>query len=140
VDRVFAIRRTAEDPAHVEYAVTTLYFKNGGVATVEGNWVYQERFYYTLDLYGTRGTMSFDSKGQMPLQLSSASVDPDGVSITHRFESPNEFDAFVAEIEHFISCIRTGETPLVTPQDACHALEIGLAALKSAQTGQIVSL
>jgi UDP-N-acetylglucosamine 3-dehydrogenase len=140
VDRVFAIRRTAEDPAYVEYAVTTLYFKNGVVATVEGNWVYQERFYYTLDLYGAKGVMSFDSKGQMPLRLSSASVAPDGVSITHRFESPNEFDAFVAEIEHFISCIRTGETPIITPQDACRALEIGLAALKSAQTGQMISL
>jgi UDP-N-acetylglucosamine 3-dehydrogenase len=140
VDRVFAIRRTAEDPVYVEYAVTTLYFKNGVVATVEGNWVYQERFYSTLDLYGTRGVVSFDTRNNMPLRLSNASVAPDGVSITHRFESPNEFDSFVAEIGHFISCIRTGETPIVTPQDACRVLEIGLAALKSAQTGQIVSL
>ena len=140
VDRVYAVRRTAQEGAYVEYAVTTLYFKSGVVATVEGNWVFQKRFYYTLEILGSQGTAAFDSRGQTPLELSQASVDVGGLQLSSRYENPSEFDQFAAELEHFCQCIKTGDTPIVTPEDACRVIEIGLAALSSAQTGQVVSL
>jgi predicted dehydrogenase len=49
-------------------------------------------------------------------------------------------DPYTLELEHFISCIRTGGQPLVTVRDAKEAVRIACAALESAKTGQPVRL
>jgi predicted dehydrogenase len=50
------------------------------------------------------------------------------------------YNPFQKELEHFISCIRTGEKPLVTSEDGRISLEIALRALESAQTGQKIKV
>ena len=56
-----------------------------------------------------------------------------------RFMSTTEY-AFRAEIRHFVCCILDDRSPLISPEDARIALEMTLAARRSAATGQPVSL
>jgi len=48
--------------------------------------------------------------------------------------------AFEEEIRHFVRCILEGRKPLVSPQDARAALEMALAAQRSAETKEPVHL
>ncbi len=43
--------------------------------------------------------------------------------------------AYAAEIDHFLTCVRTGETPLASFADGVEALRIAEAAQKSLETG-----
>jgi predicted dehydrogenase len=43
-------------------------------------------------------------------------------------------------VEHFISCIRTGNPPLATSEDGKISLEIALRAKESAQSGKKIKL
>jgi len=45
---------------------------------------------------------------------------------------------YIAEIENFLDCIRTGETPRVSPEDALRSLQVVLAARRSAKSGRRV--
>jgi predicted dehydrogenase len=47
---------------------------------------------------------------------------------------------YVAELKHFLNCVRGTETPLVGGQDGRRVLEIVLAARQSAQHGRTVGL
>ena len=64
----------------------------------------------------------------------------DGV-VTKQFRAwAKRFEAgYLAEDEHFVNCIRTGEPPLVSGEDGRRALEGVLAATRSIQTGAPVS-
>ena len=50
------------------------------------------------------------------------------------------YNPFQKEVEHFISCIRNGNTPLATSEDGKISLEIALAAKESAQSGKKIKL
>jgi predicted dehydrogenase len=50
------------------------------------------------------------------------------------------YNPFQKEVEHFISCIRTGNTPLATSEDGKISLEIALRAKESALSGQTIKL
>lgn len=49
-------------------------------------------------------------------------------------------DCFDAEIGHFLDCIRTGETPFVTGEDARNSVAVCLAVKESARSGKPVHL
>jgi predicted dehydrogenase len=50
------------------------------------------------------------------------------------------YNPFQKEVEHFIFCIKTGNTPLATSEDGKISLEIALAAKESAQSGKKIKL
>jgi len=56
-----------------------------------------------------------------------------------RFMSTTEY-AFEEEIRHFVRCILDDREPAVSLEDAHAALEMALAAQRSAETGQPVQL
>jgi myo-inositol 2-dehydrogenase/D-chiro-inositol 1-dehydrogenase/scyllo-inositol 2-dehydrogenase (NAD+) len=49
-------------------------------------------------------------------------------------------EAYLAEMEHFVSCIRDGSTPSVTGEDGLKAVEAVVAANRSIREGRAVSL
>ena len=49
-------------------------------------------------------------------------------------------DAYRAQLQHFIDCIRYNRSPQVDGAEALAAYEIGVAATRSYQTGQPVTL
>ena len=45
-------------------------------------------------------------------------------------------DAYLAEMEHFVECVREGRTPQVTGEDGQRAVEAVVAVNESIRTGQ----
>ena len=64
-----------------------------------------------------------------------------GIAVdTSRLDSDLLREAYVAEMTEFARCIRSGETPRATGEDARNALEIALACIESVRRNQPVKL
>lgn len=50
------------------------------------------------------------------------------------------YNPFQRELEHFITCLRTGASPIVTSEDGKVSLEIALKAMESAYTGKKIQV
>ena len=54
--------------------------------------------------------------------------------------TPDPNDMYVAELRHFLACVRGQETPLVSGADGLRVLQVALAAKQSAQTQQALQV
>ncbi|MBD3661610.1 MAG: hypothetical protein HUJ11_05445 [Arenibacter algicola] len=52
----------------------------------------------------------------------------------------NRDDTFICKAKAFLSCIRNGETPMVSGEDGLSVLKMALAAKQSAATNKTVLL
>jgi UDP-N-acetylglucosamine 3-dehydrogenase len=139
VERVYAKSLLGRGFARKDYDLLTIRFKNGVIAHVEGSWAH-EGFSMTFEIAGDKGIIDYNSSKETPLFLraqSTKEATSGGVAVP---ESPMRNNPYFYELEHFMHCIETDETPRVTPEDAYKAVEISLAALKSIETGQPVLL
>jgi myo-inositol 2-dehydrogenase/D-chiro-inositol 1-dehydrogenase len=57
---------------------------------------------------------------------------------TQRLDTDLLRDAYVAELNHFVDCLRSGEKPLASGEDAKAALAIARACIESFQQGKAV--
>jgi predicted dehydrogenase len=140
VSRVFAKSVRGKEPdAPVDYALTTLRFANGTIAHIEGGWAYPVGFFRTsMDIAGTDGLIEWMSDNTQTLHTHLANP-PQETAAEVAVPSAQASDSpFTAELRHFYEAIQNNTEPLVTPQDALAALEIGLAAIESAKTGKAV--
>ncbi|MFS0823272.1 Gfo/Idh/MocA family protein [Bacillus sp. 1P02SD] len=133
VERVFAKEHLDHD-----YAIVTLVFKSGVIAHVEGSWRHQT-FSTQFEFAGKSGIIEYDSLKEEPVLLSiKQSVDKkSGVEVP---KSPLKKSPYFIELKHFLKCMKTNETPIVTAEDAYKAMEISVAALQSIKTGLPVIL
>jgi predicted dehydrogenase len=124
---------------HKDYALVTLRFKNGVIAHVEGTWAHQ-RFSTSFEFAGKDGIITYNSEKEKPviteIAAETGGKNP-GVSVP---ESPLLLSPYDRELQHFISCIKTGEEPIVSSEDAFKAVEIALAAMESIEIKQPVVL
>lgn len=142
VQRVYARSVRGKRPdAPVDYALVTLRFADGSVAHIEGGWAYPPGHFRTsIDVAGTDGVIEWRSDDATTLQTHllnphvTAAADV-AVPTAAAADSP-----FTAELQHFYNVITKGTQPVVSADDALSALEIGLAAIASAQTGRPVTL
>ena len=121
----------------IDNAVVNLRFESGALGNVE---LSRHAFYgYDIrtEVLGSEGALNIGLYQHTPvLLLSRAGAQHDVVPyLMERFG-----DAYRAEIQHFVECIRAGKTPEVGGVDSLRALEIGVAATQSAQTGRPVTL
>ncbi|WEG10771.1 Gfo/Idh/MocA family oxidoreductase [Pullulanibacillus sp. KACC 23026] len=124
----------------MDYALTSIRFKNGVIANVEGSWSDVDDFHTEYDIAGSEGLLQHDSRKEKPLQISlkqENSWNAEGVAVP---ESPMFKRPYQLELENFIHCIETGETARVTPNDALEALRLSFASIESAKTGKAVTL
>ncbi|MEH7236012.1 Gfo/Idh/MocA family protein [Bacillus sp. JJ1562] len=133
VERVFA-----KGLADLDYAIVTLAFESGVIAHVEGSWVHQA-FSTQFELAGKSGIIEYDSSKEEPVFLSmkQSNGDKNGVQVP---QSPLKKSPYFIELQHFLKCLKTNETPIVTAEDAYKAMEISVAALQSIKTGLPVTL
>jgi UDP-N-acetylglucosamine 3-dehydrogenase len=119
----------------IEYANATLRFDNGAIANLEAHWGYPGPFRAEVELAGSAGILrSSNSKANPMTRLDSAQKQGAGEGV-YIPQSMLRKDPYLSELEHFISCIRTGAEPIVTASDATDAVRIALAAGESARTG-----
>jgi UDP-N-acetylglucosamine 3-dehydrogenase len=133
VGRVYARGMLGREYNRLDYVLATLRFQSGAIAHVEGHWGYPGPFNYSIEVAGSHALLTVDSTEPASLQLISGA--PEEVPDLASGKSP-----YTKELEHFISCIATGEEPVVQAHDACEALRISLAATESVLTGDPVTL
>ncbi|MCZ6680169.1 MAG: Gfo/Idh/MocA family oxidoreductase [Candidatus Poribacteria bacterium] len=141
VERVYAEAGTFFAPhrkPQIDSAVFTLRFKSGAIAVVNAGMVSMEAFnfedFYVANENGVAEvTGGFDRAETLRYAFRTAPSD------VQQEEYPN-FDAFRAEIEHFIECIRTGNEPRASGEAGMKAVEICRAVKKSAEIGAPVEL
>lgn len=139
VERIFA-RSAGHDGKPLEYAAAIVRMKSGVIAHVEGSWAHPAQFSYNFEVCGSLGMIEFDSRKAQPLTVLTRDVNTGkpGVAVP---ESPlKDKHPYLREIREFLAFTAGETTPRVTPLDAVQALEISLAALKSAKTGEVVQL
>lgn len=131
------VRPDFKDKGLLDTSVVTIRFDNGAIATAEAN-------FQAVYGYDVRGEV-FGSKGM--LQAGHINVNncvryhQDGIAIeTSRMDSDLLREAYVTEMAEFARCIRRGETPRATGEDARNALEIALACIDSVQQQQPIKL
>jgi predicted dehydrogenase len=88
--------------------------------------------WYELGVGGTEGAMKI-AGGTTTVILKKHSGDEEKIEL-----EPN--DAFVEELSHFFDCVRNDKQPLASGMDGRRSLEVVMAAFKSAETGQTVTL
>lgn len=117
------IRVEAEDNAQV-----LLDFGEGCFGVVTSGFTIQQYRCPAIEVYGTEGS----------IQMLGDDWDPDGYELWQNtagcwkvFKETEPDWHWTAGLLHFVECIRTGATPLVTPEHAYHVLEIMLNAQKS---------
>jgi predicted dehydrogenase len=140
VESVFArnVRRALPDEQR-DYALVILRHTSGALSHVEGGWAYPAGMFRTaLEIAGSGGLIEHPSGSSVPIQIHL--METEEAKATSVPTSPLIEDPYVTEIKHFYDAIANHATPRVTAADGLAALRIGLAAIKSARTGQRVTL
>ncbi|HDN79256.1 MAG TPA: Gfo/Idh/MocA family oxidoreductase [Chloroflexi bacterium] len=143
---VYAVARSVRENARIagsfDHAMITCKFPGGKVGFAEISWAYPQGFggalYAHLDIVGTEGKISYSEKDTNPMLIYTQDK---GHQLPRyfRFMSTTEY-AFEEEIRHFARCILEDKEPAVSIEDAYAALEIALAAQRSAENGEPVEL
>jgi UDP-N-acetyl-2-amino-2-deoxyglucuronate dehydrogenase len=110
-------------------AVMSVLFESGCIGEVTAIWAVRKAPWYEgVWVYGTEGSI---------YRLNGLFWDsPDGYV---KLDIP-EADSFTEELRHFGQCILSGHKPLTSGEEARRSLEVVLAAYRSADAGQIISL
>lgn len=119
----------------LDTAVVTIRFDNGAIATAEAN--FQAVYGYDVrgEVFGSAGMLTMGNVNDSDLLRYLAN----GVQAdTQRMDTDLLRDAYVAELNHFANCVRSGEKPLASGEDARAALAIARACIDSFQQGKAV--
>jgi predicted dehydrogenase len=102
----------------VDITNVRLEMANGAVANLTASRVSQERV-RKVRFFSTKSYISVDTKEQEVhgFRLNGRSVEPIAVNVERK-------EPLRAELEAFIHCVQTRETPLVTGQDGLEAVEL----------------
>jgi len=138
IERVYAKGTIGREINRMDHVLASLRFKQGLIAHVEGSWAYPTGFHTSFEFAGTEGLLSYRSDQHPPVQIQRRQSElAPAVNVP---ESPLEQNPYARELEHFLACIASGETPRVTVYDAYRALETSLAVAQSIQTGQPIQM
>lgn len=131
VDKRSALEIECEDVADV-----LLRFRSGLVAQVHLDYV-QRIPTRGCRVVGQEGTLVWDNeKGRVTLLTQS-------IQEQVLWEQPQSYDRnemYVDELEHFLGCIKSGRTPLISLEDGEVVLQVALAAKTAAREQRVVFL
>ncbi len=131
---VYPELRTVGD---IDTAMITLKFAQGGLGNIEVSRTAIYGYDIQCNIIGTKGALQVGYLQQTPV----LTLTKDGVLHDVIPGFPQRFGpAYIAQIEHFVECLRTDQAPSVTAQDARAALQASLAATRSQHEGRIVNV
>jgi predicted dehydrogenase len=141
VESVFAKNVGQQHPdSATEYGVAILKHHSGALSHVTGAWAYPPPTFRTaLEIAGDAGLIEWTSDGTEPIKLllrkDNADVPDVGLPGSPVAESP-----YTTQIKEFYAALIGGGPTRVTAEDGLAALQIALAAIESAKTGQPIKL
>jgi myo-inositol 2-dehydrogenase/D-chiro-inositol 1-dehydrogenase len=117
------------------YAVATVRYANGAIATVECSWAHPAArgFKLAAEIVGTEGRLTWSNSEQMGGVLHPREGDPEWWDVLSD-------RGFRLELRTFVEAVRAGAPSPVTAGEATEALRTALAALESARSGRAVDL
>ena len=113
-----------------------LQFSNGVIGSVHLDMV-DRATTRTCRIIGTEGTLTWDGMSHR-VQLFSAATDT--WSDLHPAKAIDRNEMYVAELRHFLDCVRGNEMPIVSGDDGRRVLEIALAAKQSSREQRVVEI
>lgn len=139
---VYAKNARSRNPnAAGDYGIAILTHKNGAISNIEGGWCYPPPTFRTaLEIAGSHGVIEHPVGSSTPINFYMMQNEAGEVPSVGLPQSPLAEDPYTSEIKHFYQVIVNGVTPRVTALDGLRALEISLAAIKSAETGKPVEI
>jgi predicted dehydrogenase len=120
-----------EDTAEV-----ILQFRNGVLGSIHLDMI-QRSATRTCKIVGTEGTLVWDGFTHRVQHFSAATG---SWSDLHPAYSIDRNDMYIAELRHFLDCVKQNNPPDVTGDDGRRVLEMVLAAQKSSQEQRVVEL
>jgi predicted dehydrogenase len=138
VKRVYAKGLYKRMPV-MDYALMTLRTTSGAIVHVEGSWADLGMFRTSFEVAGSGGLIEHDSTRTVTLTVQSREAAA-SVDAVQRPSSPAPKSPYLLEDEHFIECVRSGTTPMVTVEEAFEAMRLGLMCCHSAETGRVITI
>ncbi len=132
-----------KDQDFTDCAVMTFRFPNGSIATLYETFAYPGAYPHGVDrnieILGERGVLHVDFMSQ-PLKVYTDAGYEVADSVTWPMGERGIQGTLLAEVEHFIACVREGRTPLTTGEDGKLAMRIALSAREAAKTGKAIPI
>jgi myo-inositol 2-dehydrogenase/D-chiro-inositol 1-dehydrogenase/scyllo-inositol 2-dehydrogenase (NAD+) len=131
--------RGVEDPDFYDTALVSIRFENGSLGSITGICPCDYGYDARVEIVGEKGIMQI---GELQGQAVVVATDRETGLRTPIYRTwPERFAwGYIREIEHFITCIRSGERPEVTGLDGRWAVASVLAATRSFQEDRPVKL
>lgn len=119
----------------VDTAMINMRFVRGGVGNIETTRTAIYGYDIQCEVVGAKGTIRIGYLQETPVLL----LNKHGVTHDVVPHFPQRFgQAYTAQIEHFVECLRDNKPPRVTIGDARAALQAGIAATISMREGRVV--
>ncbi len=122
-------------------AVMTFRFPSGGIATLFETFAYPARYPYSVDrsieILGQTGLLKVDFMSQ-PLQVYTAEDHQLGDAVTWPLEEGRITGALLAEVQHFVRCVRERLDPQTGGPEGRLAILIAEAAREASRSGRAV--
>ena len=122
-----------------DYMDISIHYDSGIKGFVEGGWMFKGKWPFTQEhrIMGEAGTAQWVSRMGKNIEGRSIADSVIGIFVEdHEADFPKweKRDPFEIEIEYFINCIKQDKSvDIITPFDAYQALQVSLAAKKSAE-------
>ena len=142
VTRVFA-RNVADIYLGIpdDHALAILTHESGTISHIEGSWAFPPPTFRTgLEIAGAEGLIQFDSESTAPIALYLRQRSDDEAPEVPIPASPLQESPYTLEIKTFYNVLVHDAPTPVTAEDGLAALQIALAAIESARTGQAITL
>jgi predicted dehydrogenase len=126
----------------IDVALGLLEFENGCIGAVElgtaSEWcMADEEFFIACEKAVVRSRGGFDRPAEI-VYLDRAAAEPQTFTVDYSAEQGSR--DFIAEIMHFVNCIRTGQPPLVSGRDAARSIACCLAMKRAVREGRVVAV
>jgi len=131
--RVYAKRFTGS--AGLEYALATIRYDDRPIVQVEASWAEHAGFRTGFELRGDRGMLVHDSRAVSPIaiQTPSGPAGPAMMATPTLLETP-----YLVQLRDLFTRIARRAPPLVDGREGLRSLALGLAVIRSADTGEVV--
>jgi UDP-N-acetylglucosamine 3-dehydrogenase len=116
--------------SHEDHAIITLNFHNGGSGVIDTNWLTPHKV-RNLTVIGSQGIAEVNC-----IEETLRIFDQEWI----RDAKIEKEEPLKLELLHFIDCVQHDRKPLVSGEDGRHALEVAIAAVKSAGNGKVYEL
>ncbi|MGC4191421.1 MAG: Gfo/Idh/MocA family oxidoreductase [Thermomicrobiales bacterium] len=140
VERVFA-HGLSFLPVHEkrDYTMASIRFRSGAIAHVEASWAHSTHRTF-IEVAGQYGLATYGSEDAATLIVEpTVGIDwnaPEGIKVPARqYLRPGVVAPHLKEVQHFVSCLKTGQPVRVNGEEATKALAVANAVLDSMRTG-----